>query len=284
MTLSVNHTHDQASAAPRRCFLLGRARSGTTVFRRMVNSHPAVGALSEIFNADARHNYFEYLAKQYKKNPALCFPQHSIPLYHGYLDAQCARMAKKQVVVFDVKYECMHVVYKPWHAALDVAAPLQEIRAHGWLVMHVTRRNHLRRMISNARAVASGTYHVASGKARAQGAPIRLNVADLLGKFAAFDAAYDRTEAYFAGYPHYFHVDYDDMFVTTGDTTAFDPALLQRTADFLGIPNTFDGMPREGKATPQPVQEAISNYDEVEAILRGTPYAHLLREAYVDHA
>lgn len=263
---------------PQRCFILGRARSGTTVFRSMLNTHPRLGARSEILNSDAKHNFHDFLARKYAKDPLLCYPKHCVALYLEYLDEVCAPFADKAAVLLDIKYECLHVVYRAWHAEPQMPPVLEEVRSNGWLLIHVTRRNHLRRMLSNKRAVESGAYHVSADKQGTKAGPVKLPAKQLVVRFDAFQVAYERTEEYFKNYPGYTSLDYDDMFLKEGSTTRFRPELLERMAQFLGVPNKFQDKPREGKVTPQPLCEAIANYAQVERALRGTPYERCLDE------
>lgn len=262
--------------AQKKCFLLGRARSGTTVFRRMLNSHPAITAYTEILNSDAPHNYFQYLALRFKDDPALCAPQHSIPLYLEFLEHLSEKRPDSEVVVFDVKYECMHVVYKAWHAAREIPIPLQLIREHQWHAINVTRRNHLRRYVSNARAMTTGIYHREKDAEEFNTQKVRVEPADLLFKFRAFDEAYDKVAEYFADYENFMEVDYDDLFEEHEGASRFSPSIVESVSNMLGVSNEFDAAPRESKVTTSTMADIIDNYDEVCEILSGTEYESLL--------
>ena len=261
-----------------RCFMLGRARSGTTVFRRMLSTNPDLSAYSEILNADAPKNFFQFLERRYAEDSSLCYPQHSLPLYREFLDELCAAKRKAKCVLFDIKYECMHVVYKPWYAARDVPAAIEEIRNQGWHALNMTRRNHLKRIVSNTKAMETGVYHDVEDGAPVPAPKVRIGTGDLMEKFDAFDEAYDRISEFFAGYDRFLEVDYDRMFVQSDGTQSFSPAILENVAQTLGLPNAFDPMPRQVKVTSDRLSDVIENYDEVASLLAGTPYAAFLDE------
>ena len=270
---------------PRVCMMFGRARCGTTVFRSMLSTHPAVQDLPEIFNSGG--SYFRYLESRLRDDPSLCQPEHSLELFRGYVENARGAHRGSQALVLDAKRECLHVVYRTWQPVRSVPAVIEETHLQGWHALHVTRRNHLRRLVSNERARKTGVYHRPGpagsllgesgdpGKSGGAG-PVALSSHQLVRKLDEFEADRAFLSAFFADHERFLEIDYDEMFESRDGGTGFSASLLEKVAAFLGVEAKFDPLPRESKLTSGPLHELIKNYDEVESALRGTPHASLL--------
>ena len=66
-------------------FFMGGVRSGTTVFRRMLVSHPRVCDHGEIFNSMNPQGFFNYLREQIAQDPDLVFPEHHGKVFMSYI-------------------------------------------------------------------------------------------------------------------------------------------------------------------------------------------------------
>ena len=270
---------------PRVCMMFGRARCGTTVFRSMLSTHPEVQNRPEIFNSG--ESYFRYLESRFRDDPALCQPEHSLDLFRGYVEEARGDHRGSQVLLLDVKRECLHVVYRAWQPVRSVPAVIEETRLQGWHALHVTRRNHLRRLVSNERARKTGVYHRLdradslpgepsdSGKSGEAGA-VALSPHGLVRKLDEFETDRLFLSTFFSGHERFLEIDYDEMFESRDGATGFSASLLEKVAAFLGIEPKFNPLPRQSKLNSGPLHELIKNYDEVESALRGTPHASLL--------
>src|SRR5215470_19395996 len=99
---------------PRICFVIARPRSGTTVFSKMLASHPRVVCVGEIFNQSNERSYFHFLKELVHDDADNLFPSNSTRNFLKYVET-CRRsaVAKKQnckVVVLDVKYDQAHLL------------------------------------------------------------------------------------------------------------------------------------------------------------------------------
>ena len=113
--------------------LLARQRSGTNALRDVLDSHPQVFCLPEVFQSQpspkARHeveaNYFNFLDErrgQIKSVLTSEEAQEALFLeYLAYLDA----FSEKPRMVVDIKYNSAHNVDAPWR---DLAAELFDSR------------------------------------------------------------------------------------------------------------------------------------------------------------
>src|SRR5262249_33115528 len=103
---------------PRVCFVIARPRSGTTVFSKMIGTHPRVACVGEIFNEANERSYFHFLKRLAPTDPECLLPSNSTKMFLEYVGA-CRRSAaaKKtncKVVVLDAKYDQMHLLCEPW--------------------------------------------------------------------------------------------------------------------------------------------------------------------------
>lgn len=262
------------------CMMFGRARSGTTVLRSMLNSHPEIRTQAEVFNSGGP--YFQFLEDQLSRNPSLCQPEHSLDMFRAYVAWVRKTSRGKRVVVLDIKRECLHVVYRGWNPVGGAPAVLEETREQGWHALHLTRRNHLRRLLSNERARARGVYHrpVAPsdpGRMEAPGeTPVRLSTHRLVAKLDELEADRLSLGKFFVDHENYLEIDYDEMFEASESGTTFSASVVQKLATFFGLEPEFDPAPRESKLSAGSLPEMVENYEEVETALRGTRYEELL--------
>jgi hypothetical protein len=133
------------------------------------------------------------------------------------------------------------------------------------------RRNHLRRMISAQAGWKRGRYHMTNGPSpdvmqveiavTATGRPLATT-------FGELDAGYDQLERL---------VPEDRrLALTYEDHVESDPSIgYQQVCEFLGLPSpTVDVRLR--RSNPFAIADMVTNFDEVEAELTGTPYAWML--------
>src|ERR1700727_463913 len=100
------------------CFVIGRPRSGTTVFRNMLETNPALFDMGEIFNESNAGSYFHFLQRRQADDSSALFPGRSIENFDAYVRWCRARSIEKRPrsrhVVLDVKYDQAHLLTVPW--------------------------------------------------------------------------------------------------------------------------------------------------------------------------
>src|SRR5579871_2131770 len=60
------------------CFVIGRPRSGTTVFKTMLQTHPEVWSFGEVLNESNPCSYFSFLKRLQANDRDAIFPSRSI--------------------------------------------------------------------------------------------------------------------------------------------------------------------------------------------------------------
>jgi hypothetical protein len=256
---------------PKPCFVIARPRSGTTVFSKMLQTHPKVLSIGEIFNEENPHSYYNFLQKKILANPDFILPSSANWMFLQYVES-CRTLAieRKQqckIVILDVKYDQAHLLCEPWLRIGKLPRLFFMMREKKWKVIDLHRRDVFKLNVSNMVAIHSSIYHsTALEPGQIQTAKVRIDSTKLEEDIEATHNAYAALTAHFAGRPQYKRIYYEDMF-TDESGTSFSPALLDDVAKFLGIRNVFDGSPRLQKLLKDDVFSYIENVAEIRELL-----------------
>jgi hypothetical protein len=254
------------------CFLVGRPRSGTTVFRSMLESHPQVFGLGEIFNEDNPKSYFNFLRKRQAKNPNALLPSKAVENFLAYV-RWCRRLSldrrpASRLIVIDVKYDQAHLLCVPWWGITFLPRLFSLIREQEWRVIDIHRRDLVGMFVSNHVAIQTGVYH-STNPAHGTQEPAKVHVdPDALMRHIASTAnAYRRVSEHFYGFDRYLCVAYEEMFEGTDDGS-FRPALLDRLSGFLGIENAFERSPKLSRVLAKDPLSYVANAAQIRDVLR----------------
>jgi hypothetical protein len=240
-------------------FFMGGVRSGTTVFRRMLASHPRVRDRGEIFNSNNPQGFFKYFRERIAANPDLVFPEHHGKLFLQYVASQVPKDADG-IALLDIKYEHLNLISDAWQLPFTNPPMLRLIKRSRLKVIHL-RRQHFYSVVSNLVAVQTGRYHQpASGDAslpeKRQVAVDRNTVLSSMKKRKraadTVDQAFDDGQR--------LSIDYESVFDDQGD---FRPEICDSVAAFLAVENQFERQPALKKVIDEPLSAVITNYDEI---------------------
>ena len=281
--------------------LIARSRSGTTVFRALLDTHPEVQTFGEIFNEGNEDSYYHYLHSRIGRDPKLIFPSHSAQNFSDYVKHLQSVGARRKPTawnfLFDLKYALSRHLVKPWQMFMAPPYIFERIREERFGVIHLVRRNHLRMDLSNRLMILrdenfaglKGKYHFWANDKKAQRhlneIPSKVKLGsgqhlrgELLDYYRRLDEETDCIRRTFGDSDDYLELCYEDLFETDGQTQRFSPSVIEKTGRYLGIEDRFDVKPKILKATPQGLDELIENYEEVAKALEGTDYAWFLGE------
>ena len=264
--------------------LLARQRSGTHFLASVLSSHPEVHCWGEILNSreDAitrfDWNYFAYLARTtdiVKYNP-----DTELEHFEGFIDWLRDRTPAPNVVI-DIKYNSLNHVPVGWAGPASPPGILTWFIEQGARVIRLTRRNHLRHIVSEKLANANQRWHIVNGEPLKQ-ARVSLSPEAILKRLkvaANADAYFDHV---FTLYPdlgpdQYLEFDYEDMVPVLNK--GMSNSVKDRLASFLQVDaQYFSDQGNLRKSAPQPLDQIISNYDLIASALRGTPYESFLQD------
>jgi LPS sulfotransferase NodH len=240
--------------------IVGTQRTGTTLIRTSLDSHPDALCSGEVFKSGKR---------PYKKPDgywAFCRETLSNRIRHyiarrrnvcAFLDRLLSR-PDAQAVGFKIMYS--HARRYP--------EVVEYLRRHQLCVIHVTRRNFLRTLISRDVARLTGIYHRTANSAQSAAAAIELDVSTLVHRLRGISSEEGAWDSLLLGHSRVHKVCYEDFIDDR-------PAVTRKLLQFLGLRYTELNSPLE-KVNASDMRHLISNYGEVEKALRATPFYGLL--------
>ena len=260
--------------------LLARQRSGTNALLSVLGTHPEIFCFDEVFRRDdlirpdpiqIRGNYFNFIEAYAAGDVTRIFPDRHDEVLTAYL-AHLRRLAPKRLVVVDVKYNSTHHLSGMWR-------PIAQPTLFGWFtersiaVLHLTRRNYLRCLLSHLKAWESKRYYVFEGPAPAD---VRVTVpgAWALDEMRRWQVEDELVASAFEGYAFYKQVEYADLFPDASGIMA--SAALDDLRDWFDVPPGFVNRASLSKQSALPLGETVENFAEVTATLRGTPFEFCL--------
>ena len=238
--------------------MLHVGRVGSTVLGRMLDRHSHVAWPGEIFY----------------RTPARHTSERRTPSEIRQLIRERAGQSAADVFGFEVKHAPTQDL-SPAVTNLDFPTLLSLFRDFGGRkIIHLRRRNIVRRCVSAELARGRRTYHV---KEQAGELPrIELPLRDQVFGYGRFDLidVLDRCDARTPERVEGF----DLLSLVYEDDIERDPGVaFTKICDFLGLPEE-DCVPDLKKIDPRPIQEIFVNFDEVERYLEKTPYHQHLFE------
>jgi hypothetical protein len=269
--------------------LLARQRSGTNALRDVLDSHPQLFCLPEVFQAEpspkARHeveaNYFNFLDERRGEiKKVLTSEEAQEALFLEYLRFLGAFSDKPRIVV-DVKYNSAHNVDAPWRDLAAEPTLFAYIRRNGIRVLNLRRRNYLRYYLSWLKTEQTRKYHLHAsgpdGAVKVEDEGIMLDVDEMFFRLELCQAEDRLIHRMLGGYPNYMAIEYEELFPRLGAPPA--DAVLERVAAWMGIDPEFKkSQPRYRKQSVLPLEQAITNYGAVAEALRGTEFEYVLED------
>jgi hypothetical protein len=253
--------------------LLGGVRSGTTVFREFLATHPKLINCGEIFNSNHRDGFFPFLSSLCLTNTQAIIPENQESEFEDYLISRCTQCGENAPIV-DIKYEHLRLLHRPWETPFATPLLLEFIKQKQLSVIHL-RRNPVDAVISNFVAIHRGIYHKSSANSAATESPgtltidprafaqqirQRIKVTRFISKF-------------FVSYEKCLQLDYEDLFDLSSGQAVFSARISDKISDKLAIENEFDRHPKLQKVIDVPRESLISNYTELDkAIARYDNY------------
>lgn len=267
--------------------LLARQRSGTNALRDVLDSHPEVFCLPEVFQAqpspkarfEVEANYFNFLdGRKDSVKQVLTSEDAQERLFLDYVQF-LGTFSEKRYVVVDIKYNSAHNVDGPWRDIGGAPTLFQFIRRNEMRVLNLTRSNYLRYYLSWLKTEQTRKYHLHAGgagaTAKVEDEGIAVDLDDLRFRLELCRSEDRLVKRILGGYAGYMAIEYEELFPRIGAPPSGD--VLGGIAGWLGIEADFPkSQPRYRKQSVLPLSEAITNYDEVVGALRGTEFEYVL--------
>jgi len=234
-----------------RFILLSHQRTGTTVFRTLVNQHPRTFMYGEVMNPDLhKWGWYWYLLCRIKEDDRAVIPTQYGRHFMKYLEerAEEKERAGKQIVGVDIKIPQIEQI-------LDFFG---HVKASSFGVLHLRRRNTLAAIVSHMTMMARKKRgQTAHGTKPADNQPIHLDMELLEFRIPHFELLDARVKRSFRD-GKYLEIYYEDF---------THPAGWQQTcgrlSEFFGMPFELAFTPTLKKQNSSNLADLIRNADEV---------------------
>jgi hypothetical protein len=241
-------------------FLISFGRSGTTVFRDFISSHPDAVSFGEVLNEEAFHSFFNAREMRGRGRPARMQGE-----FYRFMRRKLAGVAPRRGI-FDMKIESLHLIEGNWRLPGQDFVLFDALCAAGAPVIMMERRDQVARHLSLEIAERRGRFHSFQGGAEIE--PFTLDIAKMQAAIAVIDAQHRRLKQIFTGHSRFLHVVYEDMFDAPDENGArrFRADLAVRCGALMDAdPAGFRAEPRLERVGGSGAMRYIANADEVEA-------------------
>ena len=253
--------------------ILGIQRTGTTLIRTAINSHPRVLCLGEMFNPDSRNarniqkngiqkmlsedemRYSRYLSKGLGRRISDMFVRNRVVA--NYLDWLYAQEGYSAV---GFKFMYSHLKKYP-----SVATYIKNKNIH---VIHVVRKNVLRTFLSY---VTKEARKVAHSELQVEQVRVELPTDTLIAKLDQLSNDSNAWKKLFEASAPYLEVGYENFVNDRSNESS-------RIMKFLGLDENFELESRLVKLNTASLHEIITNYADIQECLKGTAYEVCLHE------
>lgn len=217
--------------------IVGNARTGSNYLLDGLQSSPAIRMYHEIF---ASHN--REVGKNFEKVLSTVYQYES---------------NSTRLVGFKVFYN--HLTDEEW----EKLAALKDLK-----VIHLTRRNRLRTVISLEIAFKTGRWTKAGNSGRSKEKHVTLDPVKLIKRLEQIEAGEAATRVRFCDRP---------MLETVYEDLVGSPRKgFESVGAFLGVDGIDPGKIRLKRQNPESLEQLIINYNEVAGMLRNTRFAEYL--------
>lgn len=267
-------------AHPDVTILLARQRTGTNALRSVLATHRDICCFDEVFKLEDRcsadpltrdSNYFTFLERYCAGDVTRAYPDRHEQILTDYL-AYLRGLTAKPLIVVDIKYNSTHHISDVWRS-IGEPTLFAAVKTRGLAVLHLTRRNLLRCLLSSMKGYASKRYYVRDGNPPPD---VKVTVPtawmlDTLSHWAAEDELVARA---CADGPCYKRVEYSDLFPDGSGVMTIGP--LRDLAGWFGVDDAFTNRVSLSRQSSLPLDQTIENFDEVRAALCGTRFESCL--------
>lgn len=219
--------------------IFGVPRSGTELLVSLLDSHPQIHCEGELW----KHK--------------LLFPER-------YLECR-AKLCREPVFGFKLLVAQVEI-----QRIADSSAFIRRLHEAGYRIISLRRRNLYRAALSSLYGAYLGRFFLLEDEQKAQKQPMTLDAGELVKKIQLFEDLSQRHQLALADTPR-LELSYEDDLLDVD----FHQASVNRVCAYLGLPPQPIST-HLVKMASEEVSDFVTNAAEIQAYLRGTPYAAYL--------
>ena len=257
-------------------FVIGRQRSGTTVFRKMLLSGKGVIDIGEIFHSDYTGNencFFHFLAKQIEYSPHLLHVGQHKKVFGDFVQYLSHKHRSANLLI-DIKYNAFDMIRDFNRSDLSTPFIVNFLKNNNFPVFHIERKNKLRIIVSETIAMKTKQWQLKAEIEKVETPKVFLNPFGLMLVLRDEENLTRQFKKYFCDYNKYYCFVYEHMFDKSGN---FKDVVLRIAKGVFNNSPDFNPTPLLIKQNNQPLKELIENFYQVEEALKGTRFEHYLR-------
>jgi LPS sulfotransferase NodH len=252
--------------------VIGRQRSGTTVFRELLVGAGAFDA-GEIFHREFANNsrrFFWKVRCLAAENPTAIHPTEYPRIFRLFLDEVHTLAAGKRPAI-DIKYNALRIV----DAGMSEGVPsaIRICAEHGARFVHLRRQNLLRVQVSLAVAQVTGRWRETrdGGPMPISDRRISLEPNSTLARVASDEALANSVSGWLDGLPHD-TLTYETLFAPNGE---FSTATLD-VVRALTKSDRVASSPALRQQNPEQLEDLVANFADLSRVFAGTRYEWML--------
>lgn len=255
--------------------LIARQRSGTGALGSVLDKHPQLKYVGEVFhpdNADQPENYFGFLQRLVAGDPSRALSgsnEQNFEEFVAYLES----MFPNVTIVIDIKYRSLHHLNSGWHGLVECPWVLRFARRQKAPIIHLTRHNLIGSFVSGRLAEENKVWHAHSDQNLKTTSAV-VNPRNLASYIVSISQEVKLINRWLSNYPKLVDVDYDDMFDQEGNLTQ---AVVNNISNAFNIDPFTDRSPSFIKQAPSRLSSSIENFELIEEMLRGTEHEWMLK-------
>lgn len=257
--------------------LLASHRSGTTLLRECLGTHPKLESLDEVFVGyrQQRQNFFRFYKELVQEDANWAIPEDTTQkrLYHEYFCYLRGLYSVDTSLMIDVKYSHAHRFNKINHRPFDIPNLLSMAMGSGSLIIHLVRKNLLETHVSSLVARKNGSFR-AKNRSEIEDPRVTVDCTMLVADLKRRQREIAFFDDVLRHYPRSTRYEYSDLIGSDG---RIDSSITSEIAGYLNLDAEFDRTPARQKLA-LPLKDSIINYEAVRTTLAGTHYDWMLHE------
>lgn len=249
-----------------RCIILfGRQRSGTTVLRRALQTHPLVRDLGEIMHPQYGEGFYHHLSDRLKADHSNGVHSRWFEIFLQTIEHLSRNDNPETIYIVDVKYNMAHAFGNVLRNGAPRNYLIDELKSRNAAVIHLVRQGKLQLLVSEKVAIKTSQWEF-SNKSDDDKKEAQVHISPVtLGMRIAQELAQDD---YFArelsSFRKRISLKYEEMFT---DELEFKESIF---SEFSGLMSISQGgfsrtplLSKQGRA----MSETLTNFDQVSRAL-----------------
>jgi hypothetical protein len=254
--------------------ILARQRSGTGALGTVLDQHPEIKYMGEVFHhdkVDKPPNYFWFIRRKLEKDPDIILPNESQRRFDAYARFLEKRSGRINTVI-DVKYSSTHHFNAHWLGIGDPPGLFKILNARGTPIVHLLRTNYLKAFVSGRLAEMNGIWH-ARKDTEIKIRSLRVDIRACMSFVEKQTRQDEQIRQVLKSHPKLMRLNYEELF---DDAGALKSNIAEQLAQFFGVAPFKRLLPVTVKQTSDQLRDVIENFEEVETAVQRTPYAWML--------